>query len=97
MKASKNHTLAVNGEKLKVLCQTTFKTSVNIEGKYQVEFTACASAKNGSNSNLLRMDLLESTLKSMDIRTPKIDLKAYTDVDVKLSRYQTKSFPYFSS
>ena len=95
MRASKNHTLAVNGEKLKVLCQITFKTSVNIEGKYQVELTACASAKNGCNSNLLRMDFLESTVKSIDISTPKIDLKAYPDVDVKLSRYQTKSSPYF--
>ena len=39
MKASKNHTLAVNGEKLKLLGQITFKTSFDIEEKYQVEVT----------------------------------------------------------
>ena len=97
MKASKNHTLAVNGEKLKLLGQITFKTSFDIEGKYQVEVTAWVSVKDGCKPNLLRMDFLESTVKSIDISTPKIDLKTYPEVAVKLSRYQTKSYPYVSS
>ena len=75
MKASKNHTLAVNGEKLKLLGQITFKTSFDIEGKYQVEVTTWVSAKDGCKPNLLGMDFLESTVKSIDLTTPKIDLK----------------------
>ena len=47
--------------------------------------------------NLLGMDFLESTVKSIDISTPKIDLKTYPEVAVKLSRYQTKNYPYVSS
>ena len=97
MKASKNHTLAVNGEKLKLLGQITFKTSFDIEGRYQVEITAWVSAKDGCKPNLLGMEFLESTVKSIDISTPKIDLKTYPEVAVKLSRYQTKSYPYVSS
>ena len=96
MKASKNHTLAVNGEKLKLLGQITFKTSFDIEGKYQVEVTAWVSAKDGCKPNLLGMDFLESTVKSIDLTTPKIDLKTYPEVAVTLSRYQTKSYPYIS-
>ena len=97
MKASKNHTLAVNGEKLKLLGQIFFKTSFDIEGKYQVEVTTWVSAKDGCKPNLLGMDFLESTVKSIDISTPKIDLKTYPEVAVTLSRYQTKSYPYISS
>ena len=97
MKASKNHTLAVNGEKLKLLGQITFKTSFDIEGKYQVEVTAWVSAKDGCKPNLLGMDFLESTVKSIDLTNPKIDLKTYPEVAVTLSRYQTKSYPYISS
>ena len=93
MKASKNHTLAVNGEKLKLLGQKTFKTSFDIEGKYQVEITAWVSAKDGCKPNLLGMDFLESTVKSIDISTPKIDLKTYPEVAVKLSRYQNQKLP----
>ena len=97
MKASKNHTLAVNGEKLKLLGQITFKTSFDIEGKYQVEVTTWVSAKDGCKPNLLGMDFLESTVKSIDLTAPKIDLKTYPEVAVTLSRYQTKSYPYISS
>ena len=97
LKASKNHTLAVNSEKLKLLGQITLKTSFDIEGKYQVEVTAWVSAKDGCQPNLLGTDFLESTVKSIDISTPKIDLKTYPEVAVKLSRYQTKSYPYVSS
>ena len=97
MKASKNHTLAVNGEKLKLLGQITFKTSFDMEGKYQVEVIAWVSAKDGCKPNFLGMDFLESTVKSIDISTPKIDLKTYPEVAVKLSRNQTKSYPYVSS
>ena len=97
MKASKNHTLAVNGEKLKLLGQITFKTSFDIEGKYHVEVTTWVSAKDGCKPNLLGMDFLESTVKSIDLTTPKIDLKTYPEVAVTLSRYQTKSYPYISS
>ena len=78
--------------KLKLLGQITFKTSFDIEGKYQVEVTAWVSAKDGCKPNLLGMDFLESTVKSIDISTPKIDLKTYPEVAVKLSRYQTKSY-----
>ena len=97
MKASKNHDLAVNGEKLKVLGPITFKTSFDIEGKNQVEVTAWVSAKDGCKPKLLGMDFLESTVKSIDLTTPKIDLKTYPEVAVKLSRYQTKSYPYIGS
>ena len=97
MKASKNHTLAVNGEKLKLLGQITFKTSFDIEGKYQIEVTAWVSAKDVCKPILLGMDFLESTVKSIDISTPKIDLKIYPEVALKLSTYQTKSYPYFIS
>ena len=97
MKASKNHTLAFNGEKLKLIGQITFKTFFDIEGKYQVEVTAWVSAKDGCKPNLLGMEFLESTVKSNDISTPKIDIKTYPEVVVKLSRYQTKSYPYVSS
>ena len=97
MKASKNHTLAVNGEKLKLLGQITFNTSFDIEGKYQVEVTTWVSAKDGCKPNLLGTDFLESTVKSIDLTTPKIDLKTYPEVAVTLSRYQTKSYPYISS
>ena len=97
MKASKNHTLAVNGEKLKLLGQISFKTSFDIEGKYQVEVTALVSAKDGCQPNLLGMDFLESTVKSIDLTTPKIDLKTYPEVAVTISRYQTKSYQYISS
>ena len=71
MKASKNYTLAVNGEKLKLLGQITF-TSFDIEGKYQVEVTAWVSAKDGCKPNLLGMDFLESTVKSINISTEKL-------------------------
>ena len=97
MKASKNHTLVVNGEKLKLLGRITFKTSFDIEGKYRVGVTAWVSAKDGCKPNLLGMDFLESTVKSIDISTPKIDWKTYPEVAVKLSRYQTKSYPYVCS
>ena len=97
MEASKNHTLAVKVEKLKLLGQITFKIFFDIEGKYQVEVTAWVSAKDGCKPNLLGMDFLESTVKSTDISTPKIDLKTYPEVAVKLSRYQTKSYPYVNS
>ena len=96
MKASKNHTLAVSGEKLKPLGQITFKTSFDIAGKYQVEVTAWVSAKDGCKPNLLGMDFFESNVKSIDISTPKIDLKTYPEVAFKLFRYQTKSYPYVS-
>ena len=43
------------------------------------------------------MNFLESKIKSIDISTPKIDLKTYPEVAVKLSRYQTKSYPYVNS
>ena len=43
------------------------------------------------------MDFLESTVKSIDVSTRKIDLKTYPEVAVKLSRYQTKSYLYVSS
>ena len=97
MKASKNLTLAVNGEKLKLLGQITFKTSFDNEGKYQVEVTTWVLAKDGCKPNLLGMDFLESTVKSIDLTTPKIDLRTYPEVAVTLSRYQTKSYPYISS
>ena len=97
MKASKNHTLAVIGEKLKLLVQITFETSFDIEGKYQVEVTAWVSAKDGCKPNFLGMDFLKSTLNSIDISTPKINLRTYPEVAVKLSRYQTKSHRYVIS
>ena len=97
MKASRNHTLAVNGEKLKLLGQIPFETSFDIEGKYQVEVSALVSAKDGCKPNLLGMDFHESTVKSNDLTTPKVDLKTYPEVVVTLSRYQTKSYPYISS
>ena len=97
MTASKNHTLEVNDETLKPLGQITFKTSFDNEGKYQVEVTAWVSAKDGCKPNLLGMDFLESTVKSIDITTPKIDLKTYPEVAVTLSRYQMKTYPYISS
>ena len=97
MKTSKNHNLAVMGEKLKLLGQITFKTSFDIEGKCQVEVTAWVSAKDGCKANLLGMDFLQSTVNSIDISTPTIDLRTYPEVAVKLSRYQTNSYPYVSS
>ena len=39
LEKSKNNTLAVNGEKLKLLGQTTFKTFFDIAGSYQVNVT----------------------------------------------------------
>ena len=62
-----------------------------------MKVTAWFSGKDGCKPNLLGMDFLESTVKSIDISTPKIDLKMYPEVAVKLSRYQTRSYPYVSS
>ena len=97
MRASKNHTPVVNVGKLKLLCQITFKTFFDIEGKYRVEVISWVSTKDGCKPNLLGMDFLESTEKSIDINTSKIDLKTHPEVAVKSSRYKTKSYPYVSS
>ena len=93
----KNNTLAVSGEKLELLGQTIFKISFDIAGNYQVNVSAWVSTKDGCKPNLLRMDFIENSVRSIDICSPKNDLTKFPVVSLMLSRNQTESYPCVSS
>ena len=93
---SNTNTLAVNGEKLKLLGYVKIKTCFDIEGRYQTELKAWVSAKDGCKPNILGMDFMNNSTKLIDIESPKIELKNFPGVSIALSKYQTKCYPYVS-
>ena len=69
---TKTNTVAVNGEKLKLLGSITFISSFDIERKHNVNVKTWVSAENGCKPNISGMDFLDHSTKSIDITTPKI-------------------------
>ena len=91
---TKSSTIAVNGERLKILGSIVLKSSFDIEGQYEVEQRILVSEKNGAKHNILGMDFLQSCSNNIDLTTPKMDLKVHPGVSAKLFTFQSKSFPY---
>ena len=63
---SNTNTLAVNGEKLKLLGYVKIKTCFDIVGRYQTELKAWVSAKDGCKPNILGMDFMNNSAKLID-------------------------------
>ena len=93
---SKQKTIAVNGERLKLLGYIHVPISFDIEGKYYSDLKTWVSEKNGCELNILGMDFLIFATKSIEFTTPKMNLKIYPNVSITLSKYQTKSYPFVS-
>ena len=91
---TKSSTIAVNGERLKILGSIVLKSSFDIEGQYEVEHRILVSEKNGAKHNILGMDFLQSCSNNIDLTTPEMDLKNHPGVSAKLFTFQSKSFPY---
>ena len=92
----KQKTIAVNGERLKLLGYIHVPISFDIEGEYYTDFKTWVSEKNGCELNILGMDFLKFATKSIGIRTPKMKLKIYPNISITLSKYQTKSYRFVS-
>ena len=90
----KQKTIAVNGERLKLLGYIHVPISLDIEGKYYTDLKTWVSEKNGCELNILGMDFLNFATKSIEFTTPKLNVKIYPNVSITLSKYQTKSYPF---
>ena len=93
---SKQKTIAVNGERLKLLGYIHVPILFDIEGKYYTDLETWVSEKNGCELNILGMDFLNFATKSIEFTTPKMNLKIYPNVSITLSKYQTKSYLFVS-
>ena len=92
----KQKTIAVNGERLKLLGYINVPISFDIEGKYYIDLKTWVSEKNGCELNILVIDFLNFATKSIEFKTPKMNLNIYPNVSITLSKYQTKSYPFVS-
>ena len=93
---SKQKTIAVNGERLKLLGYIHVPISFDIEGRYYTDLKTWVSEKNGCELNILGMDFLNFATKSIEFTTPEMNLKLYPNVSITLSKYQTKGYPFVS-
>ena len=70
---SKQKTIAVNGERLKLLGYIYVPISFAIEGKYYTDLKTWVSLKNGCELNIPGMDFLNFATKSIEFTTPKMN------------------------
>ena len=75
LQKSDSITVAVNGEKIKLSGYTNFEANFDIQGDYLIKIKAWVSAKNGCKLNILRMNFVFKTTKSIEFSTPKSELK----------------------
>ena len=54
-------------------------------------------AKDGCKLNILGMDFLSNSTKSIDFSTRKLELKMYPGVSVAISNIKSKNYPFISS
>ena len=93
---SKQKTIAVNGERLKLLGYIHVPISIDIEGKYYTDLKTWVSEKNGCELNIFGVDFLNFATKSIKFTNPKMNLKIHPNVSITLSKHQTKSYPFVS-
>ena len=74
---SKQKTIAVNGERIKLLGYIHVPISFDIEGKYYTDLKTWVSEKNDCELNILGMDFLNFATKSIEFTTPKMKIKSY--------------------
>ena len=94
---AQSKTFAVNGQKLKFLGYKNFNASFDSKGDYFVKIRAWVAAKDGCKLNILGMDFLSNSTKSIDFSTPKLELKMYPGVLIAISNIKSKSYPFISS
>ena len=93
---SKSNTVAVNGEKLKLIGYTNFDSTFGTNTDNPVKIKAWISAENGCDLNILGMDFISHNFKSIIFPNLNLELKKNPDITVPISIIRSKSYPYVS-
>ena len=93
---SRSNTVAVNGEKLKLIGYTNFDSSFGTNTDNPVKIKAWISAENGCDLNILGMDFISHNIKSITFSNLSLELKKFRDITVLISIIRSKSYPYLS-
>ena len=96
MNKSSSNTVAVNGEKLKLIGYTNFESTFGTNTDNPVKIKAWISAKNCCDLNILGMDFICHNIKSINFRNLNLEIKKYPDITVPIIIIRSKSYPYLS-
>ena len=92
----RSNTVAVNGEKLKLIGYTNFDSTFGTNTDNPVKVKAWISAKNGCDLNILGMNFIWHNIESINFPNLNLELKKYPDITVPTSVIRSKSYPYLS-
>ena len=77
---SRSNTVAVNGEKLKLIGYTNFDSNFDTNTDTPVKIKAWISAENGCDLNILGMDFISHNIKSIKFPNLNLELKKNTQI-----------------